>query len=279
MTESYSCTRLERSGVGLALHSWTSAQPTTVVFYVHGTQSHAGWLFETGPALARMGCALYALERRGSGKSDGPRGDVASFRDWIDDYIEAMIQVRARHPALPMLLHGQSFGGAIAVGLACDLRATHDALTLSAPLIAPRIGFDLWKDVPDDQPVRMPAPDEWFTTDPRYLDFIRQDTLMCRSITRRFQQARLDLAQHYMALSAPLAGKPAALILPQADPMIDLASARQVFQQVTGNEGIVIELPTKDHYIEFTAARELQWRVQASFARAFTRRPDETAQS
>jgi alpha-beta hydrolase superfamily lysophospholipase len=279
MSEPYSCARLERGGTALALHSWTSARPTTVVFYIHGTQSHAGWLFETGPALARMGCVVYALERRGSGQSEGARGDVTSFRDWIDDYIEAMMQVRARHPELPMLLHGQSFGGAIAIGVACDPRASHDALTLSAPLIAPRIGFDLWKDVPDDQPVRMPAPDEWFTRDPRFLAFIRQDALMCRSITRRFQQARVDLAEHYMALSAPLAAKPAALILPQVDPMIDLPAARQVFQHVTGNQGIVIELPTTDHYIEFTSARELQWRIQASFAAAFMRRRDETALS
>jgi alpha-beta hydrolase superfamily lysophospholipase len=279
MAEPYSCTQLQRGDISLALHTWTSTQPTTVVFYVHGTQSHAGWLFETGPALARMGCVLYALERRGSGKSEGPRGDVTSFRVWIDDYIDAMTQVRARHPGLPMLLHGQSFGGAIALGIACDPRASHDAMTLSAPLIAPRIGFDLWKDIPDDQAVRMPSPDEWFTTDPRYLEFIRQDTLMCRRITRRFQQARLDLAQHYMSLTAPVANKPAAMILPQTDPMLDLASVRDVFRQVTGNQGIVIELPATDHYIEFTSARQLQWRIQASFAAAFTRRCDETAPS
>ena len=61
--------------------------------------------------------------------------------------------------------------------------------------------------------------------------------------------------------------------------MIDLAGARQVFQHVTGNHGIVIELPVTDHYIEFTAARHLQWRIQATFATTFMQRRGETAPS
>jgi alpha-beta hydrolase superfamily lysophospholipase len=267
----YSCSRVERDGLSLALHVWSAPAPHTVVFYVHGTQSHAGWLFETGPTLARLGCVVYALDRRGSGKSDGARGDALSFRDWVDDYIAAMDVAKARHPGVPILLNGQSFGGAVAVGVACDPRASHDAALLCSPLIAPRVGFDLWKGLADDVAVRVPSPDEWFTTSPRYLEFIAGDPLMVRSITRRFQEARLRLAEHYMALDAPLSGKPCALVVPRTDPMIDLASARDVFQRLTGGGGMTIELPGTDHYLEFSPGQQLLWRLQASFARSFAR--------
>jgi alpha-beta hydrolase superfamily lysophospholipase len=265
---SYARTTFARDGFALALHTWSAAAPHTVVVYIHGTQSHAGWLFETGPALARLGCVVYALDRRGSGESEGPRGHAESFRPWIDDYIAVMQHARARHPSLPLLLDGQSFGGAIAVAVAGDPRAIHDAAVLVTPLIVPRVGFDLWKDVADDVPVRLPAPDEWFTTQPRYLEFIRDDKLMNRAVTRRFQQARLELAQHYMALPAPLAGRPAALVVPRKDPMIDVASARDVFARLSGDTGIVVELPATDHYLDFTPAQEQLWRFKASFARS-----------
>lgn len=270
MSSGYEQLAVTRDDVTLALHVWAPrTDPHTVVFYVHGTQSHAGWLFESGPQLATLGCAVYALDRRGSGASEGARGDVASFAVWIEDYLAAMTIARARHPGVPMLLDGQSFGGAIAVGIACDPRACHDAVLLVTPLLVARPGFDLWKDVADDVPVRLPAPDEWFTRDPRYLAFIGEDPLMVRAITRRFQQARVRLAEHYLALASPLASRPAALVLPRADPMVDPAVARETFLRLTGDRGLVIELPGTDHYLDFTPSRELLWRVRASFARSF----------
>jgi alpha-beta hydrolase superfamily lysophospholipase len=264
----YARTSLQRD-ITLALHVWTPEQPHTVVFYVHGTQSHAGWMFETGPALAQLGCAVFALDRRGSGESEGLRGDVASFDVWIEDYLAAMAHARTQHPHLPMLLVGQSFGGAIAVGLACDARASHDAMILCSPLIVPRPGFDLWKDAAEDQPVRVPAPDEWYTSDATYLDFIKRDDKMTRGLTRRFHAARLALADHYNAAKTPLANKPCALVVPRSDRMIDLAAARDAYHRLSGNTGIVIELPGTDHFLEFSPGRHLLWRLQASFARAF----------
>jgi alpha-beta hydrolase superfamily lysophospholipase len=261
--------RLRRGDLSLALHAWVGTEPHTIVFYVHGTQSHAGWMFETGPELARMGCAVFALDRRGSGTSEGARGDATSYRDWCDDYLAAMAIARSRFPALPMLLNGQSFGGALAVGIACDPRACHDALLLCSPLIVPRVGFELWNGVADDQPVRLPTRDEQFTTQPSYLALIGQDPLMVRAVTRRFQEARLRLAEHYMAFDAPLARRPCALVVPRTDPMIDLASARDLFHRLAGGTGMVIELPTEDHYLEFSSGRTLLWRLQASFARSF----------
>lgn len=262
----YSVIRLERDGLSLALHGWELDAPRAVVFYVHGTQSHAGWLFETGPALAARDCAVYALDRRGSGLSEGPRGHVGTFHDWCEDYLEAMALVRARAPGVPMLLLGQSGGGGIAVGVACDPRASHDAVALCAPLIKPRPGFDLWAGRADDEPVRLPSPDTWFTRDPRYLEFIAGDGLMVRSLTRRFQAARLALAEHYLARQAPLASRPSALVIPRRDAMIDLAGAREVYAHLAAATGTVIELPADDHYLEFSSCQAQTWGLVAAFA-------------
>ncbi len=57
-------------GTPLALHSWRPVEPTeatTLLFYVHGIQSHAGWYDHTCTALSRAGYQVYFLDRRGEG--------------------------------------------------------------------------------------------------------------------------------------------------------------------------------------------------------------------
>ena len=256
----------QRPDAALALHAWIPAQPRAVVFYIHGTQSHVGWLFETGPALAAAGTAVFALDRRGSGESEGTRGDITGFDVWREDYLAAMAHVRERYPTSPMLLVGQSFGGAIAVELACDDRASHDALLLCSPLLAPKVNYDLWRGVADDHPVAIPTPDEWFCTRTEYLAFMKRDALRVGALTSRFHKARVDMAAHYLALPAPLANRPAALVLPRRDKIVDVTSTREAFAGLAGQTGLVVELPTDDHYLEFSTAQHTLWALQAAFA-------------
>jgi len=268
---SYAREPVRRADVELVLHRWLPDAPRAVIYYVHGTQSHAGWLFETGPALATShGCAVYALDRRGSGESGGPRGDTPSFEHWRDDYLDTLVDVRARHPDVPLLLLGQSMGGAIAACVACDPRAPHDALLLVAPLLVPRASR-LWDGKPETEAVPLPIPDDWYTRDPRYLAFMRDDALMVRALTPRFQAARAAMAKHTFALEAPLAGRRSALILPRSERVIDLAQAREVFGYMTAQRGTVIELPAEDHYLEFTEHRSLLWHLEAALATQPTR--------
>lgn len=265
VANAYELTTITRDGIALALHHWRAAAPRAVVCYVHGTQSHAGWMFETGPALAAHGCTVYALDRRGSGASSGRRGDVESHRQWCDDYLGVLADVRARHRELPLLLVGQSFGGAIAAGVAYDPRAEHDALLLVAPLLVPKPGPP-WQGRPEGEPIAVTVPDDWYTSDPRYLAFMASDSLMVRALTPRFHRARAELAEATLARGAPLADRPCALILPRRDRIVDLVRAREVFDQLAGGRGIVIELPTEDHFIEFSPCRSILWHLEAAFA-------------
>src|SRR4029450_7349175 len=55
---------------------WPSERspPWAVVIFLHGIASHGGWFGETAADLCRHGVAVYAPDRRGSGRSGGPRG-------------------------------------------------------------------------------------------------------------------------------------------------------------------------------------------------------------
>ena len=70
------------AGDGVRLHylRWRSRQspPSAVVVFLHGIASHAGWFAETAADLNRQGVEVYGLDRRGSGRSGGPRGHLVA---------------------------------------------------------------------------------------------------------------------------------------------------------------------------------------------------------
>jgi alpha-beta hydrolase superfamily lysophospholipase len=66
-------------GVNLHYLHWRSGSspPWAVLIFLHGMASHAGWFGETATHLNQHGVAVYGPDRRGSGRSGGPRGHLA----------------------------------------------------------------------------------------------------------------------------------------------------------------------------------------------------------
>jgi hypothetical protein len=109
--------------------------------------------------------------------------------------------------------------------------------------------------------------DTAYTRDPRYLEFMAGDRRMLRTMTRRMSVALYDLEVSYMTKEAPLAAKPCALVLPSVDPIIDREVSRSAFLQLCGGEGMVIELPSTEHYLEFSRSRRVFFGLVAELAR------------
>lgn len=104
-------------GYNIFLRSWRPAGvPRAVVAISHGFNSHSGQYFWVAGQLVAQGYAVYALDHRGRGKSDGERYFVNSFADYVAD-LHTMIGIaKQREPGLPVFLLGHSAGGVIACG-------------------------------------------------------------------------------------------------------------------------------------------------------------------
>jgi alpha-beta hydrolase superfamily lysophospholipase len=266
--------RVAAGGLDLALHAWPCPDaPTAVVFYLHGTQSHGGWLFETGPRLAAAGASVWALDRRGSGASAGARGDASSFRDWLDDYRAALALVRGRHPGVPLMILGQSLGGLIATALAVETAAMHEALLLSAPafdLLHGKLAPDKLEAICRDRlatlyPVKVK--DEDYTSDPDRLGFMKRDERMARALTGRFLAAQIDLEAHVRDLPRGALPRPSTLVLAANDSIIRPDVVRERFRELAP-AGRIVELPGRDHYLEFSDQREAWWELVIDAARS-----------
>jgi len=114
-TESPREERIESSkGVNIFVRSWrTAGKPRGVLVICHGVNSHGGQYLWAGEQLAAAGLAVFALDLRGRGKSDGERFYVENVADYVSDVAAVVKLAKARNPGLPVFLLGHSAGGVV----------------------------------------------------------------------------------------------------------------------------------------------------------------------
>src|SRR4249919_3821874 len=105
------------SGLNIFRRSWhPTGQPVRgVVVIVPGFNSHSGYYEWTANQLVSHGLAVYALDLRGRGKSDGERFFVEQFEDYVSDVSSFISIVKKQEPGLPLYLLAHSAGGVVAV--------------------------------------------------------------------------------------------------------------------------------------------------------------------
>lgn len=94
-----------------------------VVVIVPGFNSHSGYYTWVAAQLVTRGLAVYALDLRGRGKSDGERFYVQEFGDYVSDVTTLVALAKARERGLPVFMLGHSAGGVVA----CIYTVEHQA--------------------------------------------------------------------------------------------------------------------------------------------------------
>ena len=111
----------ETGGLNIFFRSWRpDAKTRGVVVIVHGFNAHSGDYLWVADQLLGIGLAVYALDLRGRGKSDGERYYVDQFDDYVADVASLMAVVKSREPDLPIYLLGHSAGGVVSCLYALD---------------------------------------------------------------------------------------------------------------------------------------------------------------
>src|SRR5262249_8446239 len=102
-------------GVKIFTREWQPEDdPRGVVVISHGLNAHSGLYEWAAQQFTANGLAVYALDHRGRGRSEGERFFVKKFADWTQDLATFIDIVKAREPGLPVFLLGHSAGGVIA---------------------------------------------------------------------------------------------------------------------------------------------------------------------
>lgn len=238
--------------------------PRGEVVCLHGIQSHAGWYEYSCQRLAEAGYTVSFLDRRGSGRNEQARGDAPGFRRLLADIAEFLQPLRQRSPAQPLVLLAISWGGKLAVGLQRRYPGLNSALALLCPgffaRVQPTLGQKLgilWSRIV--RPTRLfPIPlndPELFTSNPRWLEFLRQDPLALHQATARLllESRRLDF---YLRLAAPYVRVPTLLMLAGQDRIVDNQRIRRLAARFPG-PCTILDYPEAHHTLEFEPRPEV----------------------
>jgi acylglycerol lipase len=102
-------------GLRLSYRMWRPDLTTRgVVAIVPGFNSHSGYYAWVAEQLVAQGLAVYAVDLRGRGQSEGERFYVQRFEDYVNDVNEFVTLAKSHEPGLPVYLLGHSAGGVVA---------------------------------------------------------------------------------------------------------------------------------------------------------------------
>lgn len=126
------------------LHSRSAGPVRRVLVVSHGLGEHGGRYLHFPHFLEKHVDAVYCLDHRGHGRSEGLRGHVERFDLFSDDLALAIRRLGERltklHGAVEIHLVGHSLGGLIALrALLADTKLAVRSVALSAPLLGIRV--------------------------------------------------------------------------------------------------------------------------------------------
>ena len=107
---------VNKAGLWLYTHHWPSLSypPRAYIFLSPGYRDHSLRWESIARALSALGYSVWSLDHQGHGQSQGDRGFVWSFDDYVEDYLLFVEHVRANLEVRPCFLMGRGMGATIA---------------------------------------------------------------------------------------------------------------------------------------------------------------------
>jgi alpha-beta hydrolase superfamily lysophospholipase len=100
--------------------SWTKPNSNQVLILQHGFGEHSDRYKNILDTLKDESISVYALDARGHGRSEGKRGHVDQFQNYIDDLSDLIRIAKEEEKKEKVVLLGHSLGGVIALQYATE---------------------------------------------------------------------------------------------------------------------------------------------------------------
>jgi alpha-beta hydrolase superfamily lysophospholipase len=249
-------------GTTLFYRSWL-IPGAPVLLILHGLGAHSGWFIDMGNALAMRGLTVYALDHRGFGRSDGPRGHIVNYRVFLQDIQTVLDLLHQRHPTLPIFVLGHSMGALFAVYTAareCSRLAgvillnpwIKDTARVS-PIVLLKVIFAGLLRLPIRY--RLAGGPEVMTTNPEAIALLQNDPYWVRAETASFffQISLMRVGVLHQARSVHI---PALVLQAERDLAILPAASRKMYEQLGSTDKTWKTYPAYAHDAEFEADRQ-----------------------
>ncbi len=232
--------------------SWQpDAKPHAIVAICHGLNSHSGEYLWVGEQLQDVGFAVYALDLRGRGKSEGERFYVDDLADYVGDVAALVELAKTRHPGVPVYLLGHSAGGVVScvytldnqdeiAGLICE----DFAFQVPAPDLAIAAVKGISHLAPHAHALKLHNED--FSRDPKVVKSKNDDPLIAHEVQPAATVAALARADDRLKHEFPRIKLPVFILHGTAD-KVTKPSGSQAFYDHTGSADKTLRL-YEGHY-------------------------------
>lgn len=100
-------------GTRLHWRAWEATSARLAIAIVHGLGEHSGRYARLADALVSRAISCYALDLRGMGRSEGRRGFIERWEDWVQDAAAFYRLIVKRVAGIELVPLGHSFGGVV----------------------------------------------------------------------------------------------------------------------------------------------------------------------
>ena len=255
-----------KSNDGTQLHARfnEAANPKGSLLLVHGFGEHCGRYDEMTGRLTDEGFNVFRFDYRGHGQSEGRRGHVYQFSDYIQDFNAARDALVERNPdGVPIFVLAHSYGGLITIHAVSRDADGIAGVVLSSPFFGFAIKVPLWKAAAGNMLSRyvpafsMPTDidPKVVSHDPAIVEQYGTDPLIGRVATSRWftetQRAQQQLNRAATRIHLPV-------LFQQAgdDKLVDAAAGRCIYDLFASTDKTWEDRPGEYHEIWFELERE-----------------------
>jgi len=235
------------AGLKIFFRSWRpTGTARAVIVIVPGFNSHSGYYGWVAEQLVTLGLAVYAVDLRGRGKSDGERFYVGAFADYLSDVDGLVRHAKSRDTDLPVFVLGHSAGGVLACLYAVDhqtslagLICESFAFQTPAPDVALAVLKGLGHIFPHAHVLHLKNED--FSRDPNVVATMNADPLIAHETQPTQTVAELVRSDERLKSEFPRITLPV-LILHGTSDKAAKASGSQVFFDAAGSKDKTLKL-------------------------------------
>ncbi|UOQ85132.1 alpha/beta hydrolase [Gracilibacillus salinarum] len=126
-------------GIQLFYQKWVPERVNAVLILVHGAGEHSGKYQAIFEQCLAQDIAVVAPDLRGFGQSEGARGHINTFHDYVEDLHAVVELITSQFEARPVFLFGHSLGGLIVIRYSQLYGYQTNGVILSSPALALRV--------------------------------------------------------------------------------------------------------------------------------------------
>lgn len=229
-----------RDGIRLHARVWMVDEPRVWLVIAHGHGEHSGRYDRLARAMAGHDIACCSVDLRGMGESQGRRGHLESWQQWVDDYAtfyECVVDEAAGAEVVPL---GHSFGGVLATTAVLRGAIKPERFVLSNPAFRAAAKVPAWK-VRLGRLASRTIPSLTFSNevdpalisrDPAVVDEYRKDPLVHDRLSARLATEWLEASREALDRAGDIT-VPFLLIVSSDDRIIDPLGAAEFSARAT----------------------------------------------